>query len=222
MSDESQNQKLPGIDEGLASDESILKAHARICREPIHASPVFFFTCMALITILVFGWFYHRRYMGENDPQIYMHERTDIALYRDWVDRPRGPIEYDYFAIGQELYTKMACVGCHMAEGEGKAGEFPPLASSQWVTNEDHTLPTKILLAGLVGPVTVKGAEYNGNMAPYGPALKDHEIAGLVTYIRQSWGNEASEVTLEQVAEVRAEIGTRAQWTADELTSYFE
>lgn len=215
MSDELQNRNLPGIDQGLASDESIVKTHARIRREPSTAYPVLFFTCTAVITVLIFSWFYARRYMGENNS--YLHERTDIALYTDWQDRPRGPIVYDYFAIGEELYTKMACVGCHQVDGNGLPGQFPPLVGSEYVVTEDHTMPTKILLAGLVGPITVKGNEYNGNMAAYGPGLKDHEIAGLVTYIRKNWGNEASEVTLDQVAAVRAEIGDRAPFTAEEL-----
>ncbi len=88
---------------------------------------------------------------------------------------------------------------------------------SEYVVTEDHTMPTKILLAGLVGPITVKGNEYNGNMAAYGLGLKDHEIAGLVTYIRKNWGNEASEVNADQVAAVRAEIGDRGPYTAEEL-----
>lgn len=215
MSDELQNRNLPGIDRGLASDESIVKTHARIRREPSTAYPVLFFTCTAVIAVLIFSWFYARRYMGENNS--YLHERSDIALYTDWQNRPRGPVVYDYYAIGESLYTKMACVGCHQADGNGLPGQFPPLVGSEYVVSEDPTMPTKILLTGLVGPITVKGNEYNGNMAAYGPGLKDHEIAGLVTYIRKNWGNEASEVTADQVAAVRAEIGDRGPWTAEEL-----
>ncbi len=215
MSDELQNRNLPGIDQGLASDESIVKTHARIRREPSTAYPVLFFTCTAVITVLIFSWFYARRYMGENNS--YLHERSDVALYTDWQARPRGPVVYDYYAIGESLYTKMACVGCHQADGNGLPGQFPPLVGSEYVVSDDHTLPTKILLAGLVGPITVNGNEYNGNMAAYGPGLKDHEIAGLVTYIRKTWGNEASEVTADQVATVRAEVGDRGPYTAEEL-----
>lgn len=222
MSDELQDRNLPRLDEGQASDESIVKTHARIRREPSNASPVLFFTCLALIAVLTFSWFYLRRYMGEYDSQMYVHERTEIALYKEWQDRPRGPVVYDYYAIGESLYTKMACVGCHQANGQGLPGQFPPLAGSEYVVTEDPALPTTILLSGLVGPVTVMGAEYNGNMAAYGPGLKDHEIAGLVTYIRKNWSNGASEVTLEDVAKIRSEIGDRPQWTADELKSYLE
>lgn len=223
MSDESQQHDFPGVNGGLASDESILKTHARIGREPfIAASPVLFLTCATLIVVLVFAWFYQRRYMGEKSPQMYLHERTDIALFNDWLERPRGPIVYDYYAIGESLYTKMACVGCHQPNGEGKPGEFPPLAGSKYVTIEDSTLTTKIVLAGLVGPVIVKGSEYNGNMVAYGPALKDHEIAGLVTFIRKNWGNEGSEVTKDDVAAVRADIGSRDPWVSDDLKSYFD
>ena len=223
MSDESEHHNFPGIDEGLASDESLVKTHARIRREPFFtASPVLFFSAIALIVALVFAWFYERRYMGSDDPQMYLHDRTDIALYGDWLERPRGPIVYDYYAIGESLYTKMACVGCHQANGEGDpAGLNPPLAGSEYVIHEEASLPTKILLAGLVGPITVKGKDYNGVMAAFGAGLKDHEVAGLVTFIRQNWGNEASGITEEEVAAIRAEIGSRASYTADELKDYF-
>jgi mono/diheme cytochrome c family protein len=222
MSDELQNHTISGVDEGLASDESILKTHTRIRREPFFvASPVLFTTAFALIIVFIFGWFYQRRYMGEQNPQMYLHERTDIALYNDWLERPRGPIVYDYYAIGEKLYTTMACVGCHQANGEGLPGQFPPLAGSEYVKIEDSTLTTKVLLSGLVGPVTVKGSEYNGNMAAYG-GLRDYEIAGIVTFIRKNWGNESSEVTKDDVAGVRNEIGSRDPWTAEELNSYFQ
>ncbi len=222
MSDESQQHNLPGVDEGKASDESIVKTHARIRREPSNGSPVLFFTSLALITVLVFSWFYLRRYMGEKEPQMYLHEREDIALYRDWQDRPRGPIVYDYYAIGEKLYTQMACVGCHQANGEGLAGQFPALAGAKYVTHEDPALPTKVILAGLTGPVTVKGNEFNGVMVAFGAGMTDVQVAGIVTYIRKNWGNETSEVTNDQVAAIRAEIGTRAPYTAAELKSYFE
>lgn len=222
MSDELQNHTISGVDEGLASDESILKTHTRIRREPFFvASPVLFTTAFALIIVFIFGWFYQRRYMGEQNPQMYLHERTDIALYNDWLERPRGPIVYDYYAIGEKLYTTMACVGCHQANGEGLPGQFPPLAGSEYVKIEDSTLTTKVLLSGLVGPVTVNGSEYNGNMAAYG-GLRDYEIAGIVTFIRKNWGNESSEVTKDDVAGVRNEIGSRDPWTAEELNSYFQ
>ena len=64
MSEDSQIKNLPGIYEGQSSDESIVKTHARIRREPANASPVLFFTSMALIAVLIFGWFYFRRYLG--------------------------------------------------------------------------------------------------------------------------------------------------------------
>ncbi len=224
MIDESQHDNIPELDEGQASDESLVKTHQRIRREPFFSdSPVLFFSAIALMVALIFAWFYERRYMGNDDPQMYLHDRAYIALYQEWQDRPMGPVEYDYFAIGENQYTKMACVGCHQADGEGDpAGLNPPLAGSEYVIHEDASLSVKILLAGLVGPVTVKGKEYNGVMAAFGASMKDHELAGLLTYIRQSWGNEASEVTLEEVAAVRAEIGSRAPWTASELQSYFD
>jgi mono/diheme cytochrome c family protein len=76
----------------------------------------------------------------------------------------------------------------------------------------------RIPLAGLAGPVEVKGQQWNLAMPAMGAALPDDDLAAVLTYIRQSWGNKASAITPEQVKAVRAAVGTRTQpWTADQL-----
>jgi len=220
MADHQNSEDMPSIDAGKASDESIVKTHARLRREPNPGSPVAFFTVLALIIVFVFSWFYVRRYMGEYDAQGYLAEREQVALHQAYLERPKGPVIIDYYAEGQKAYA--TCAACHQPNGEGLlASSFPPLAGSEYVTLEDASLPIKIVIAGVGGPLTVKGVDYNGIMPPLG-ALDDRTIAGIVTYVRATWGNEASEVTQEQVAAVRAEIGSRAPYTADELKSYFE
>jgi len=222
MADQDYTEDMPSVDAGRASDESIVKTHARLRGEPNPGSPVAFFTVVALIVVLVFSWFYLRRYMGEYDAQGYLAEREMVALHEAYLNRPKGPVIIDYYAEGMAAFNgAAACAGCHQPNGEGLPGQFPPLAGSEYVTGDDPSLPIKIILAGLAGPITVKGSEYNGAMLPFS-ALDDRTIAGVVTYIRGTWGNEASAVTAEDVAVVRAEIGNRSQYTADELKSHFE
>lgn len=219
MADHQHSEDMPSIDAGKASDESIVKTHARLRREKTPGSPVAFFTVMALIVVFVFSWFYLRRYMGEYESQGYLTEREQIVLHKAYQNRPREAVVIDYYAEGASLYSN--CIACHQQNGQGLPGAFPPLAESEYVISEDPALPIKILLAGVNGPMTVKGVDYNGAMPAFG-ALGDRAVAGLVTYIRQTWGNEGSGVTEEQVAAIREEIGSRGPYTADELKSYFE
>lgn len=218
MQDDQDQPHLPGVDASKATDESLLRVHAQIRRQRVEGSPVAFFTVAALIIVFVFGWFYVRRYFAELDSSSVLHKREDIAAMQAWADRPKepaGPRVVD----GAKLYAQQ-CVACHQASGEGLAGAFPPLTGSEWVTGQPE-LPIKVLLAGLGGEIQVKGATYNGAMPAFGPVFDDAEIAAVVTHIRTNWGNEASEVTAEQVAEIRGEIGTRGTWTADELSEHF-
>lgn len=211
MNDEPRNsQSIPGVDAGKASDESIVRAHARIRRQPVAASPVAFFTSVALIIVFVFGWFYARRYFLDS----YFHDREQVALHKAFLESggaEAAPVAVD----GAKLFAQQ-CQACHGATGQGVPGAFPPLAGSEWVTGEAE-LPIRIALAGLSGQVTVKGQTFNGVMPGFGPVWNDAEIAAVVTYVRASWDNGAGAVTPEEVAAVRAAIGTRGPWTAAEL-----
>jgi len=97
------------------------------------------------------------------------------------------------------------------------AGVFPPLAGSEWVTGKAE-VPIAIVLHGIQGEITVKGAKYNGVMTAWAAMFSDQEVANVVTYIRSQWGNKASAVTAAQVTAVRAATKARkTQWTAAEL-----
>jgi mono/diheme cytochrome c family protein len=119
---------------------------------------------------------------------------------------------------GGEGTYKTVCASCHQADGKGMTGAFPPLAGSSWV-NQDAETPIRIVLKGLGGPIDVNGQAFNSVMPP--PAgLDDKKIAEVLTFVRSSFGNQASAVTEEQVAKVRAEIASRStQWTAAELSA---
>lgn len=103
-------------------------------------------------------------------------------------------------AAGGRLY-KTYCVGCHQAEGQGIQGTFPPLAKSDYLMT-DKSRAIAAVLNGLTGPVEVNGQRYNGVMPPMGH-LKDDEIADILSYVRQSWGNEGEAVSAADVAAQR-------------------
>jgi mono/diheme cytochrome c family protein len=120
---------------------------------------------------------------------------------------------------GAEVYA--TCAACHMANGQGLVGAFPPLAGSDWVTGRAD-VPIALVLHGMQGPVPVKGVTYNAIMTPWGELFTDEEIANVVTYIRTNWGNAASAVTAADVAKVRAATkGRRAPFTAEEVRKQF-
>jgi mono/diheme cytochrome c family protein len=110
---------------------------------------------------------------------------------------------------GQEVYGR--CIACHQQNGAGVPGAFPPLAGSEWITGP-VARPIAIVLHGLQGELTVKGTTYNGMMLAYGTgvAMTDEEIAAVLTYVRSSFGNSASAVTVEEVAKVRASTAGRS------------
>jgi mono/diheme cytochrome c family protein len=108
------------------------------------------------------------------------------------------------------------CATCHQAEGQGMPGAFPPLAGSEWIAGNPE-VPIRIVLAGLQGPIEVKGATFNTLMPPP-QGMTDEQIAEAITYARTHFGNTASKVDVEQVKQVRAALaGRAAPFTADEL-----
>jgi mono/diheme cytochrome c family protein len=115
------------------------------------------------------------------------------------------------------------CGGCHQGNGGGLPGQFPPLAKSEYVVGGTERL-IRIVQHGLVGPVTVNGQGYNtpGGMQPFGAAMSSQDLANVLTFVRNSWGNEATMVTKEMVQKVRDEEKRASQWTAAELEPFAE
>ncbi|MEX0321655.1 MAG: PVC-type heme-binding CxxCH protein [Puniceicoccaceae bacterium] len=111
------------------------------------------------------------------------------------------------FQLGKEVYNRPAhCATCHQPDGNGlPAANFPPLAGTRWVNEDDERL-IKISLKGMLGPITVGGKEYNGAMTPFEALLTDEEIAAVLTYVKNAFGNSSGTVEPEMVAKVRAEM----------------
>ena len=119
-------------------------------------------------------------------------------------------------AHGKAVYESV-CALCHNTDGMGKPGQAPPFAGSEWALGSPARM-IRIPLAGLSGVVKVKDQDWNLSMPAMGAALPDEDLAAVLTYIRQNWGNKASDITPEQVKAVRAEVGNRTQpFTVEQL-----
>lgn len=125
-----------------------------------------------------------------------------IAKVNEMTPPAGAEIDPAIMAKGQASF--ILCAACHGQNGEGgPAG--PPLAESEWVNGPVSNL-IRIQLRGLMGPITVKGEEYNMVMAPM--AFQDDEtIAAVLTYVRNHFGNEAPPVLPAQVEALRGEVG---------------
>ncbi len=182
------------------------KAEPRDGHEPV---PIWLTTFYA--AVIFWGGYYLASYNGGFDPTVYDEQRPAAGAVTE--EKKADPI-----ALGKRSFTSN-CAGCHQQSGKGVPGQFPPLAESEWVTGEPAIL-TRILLHGLQGPIEVKGEKYNGNMPAFGERLDDEQLAYLLTYIRQDWGNQASPLSKEFIAKVRENEQSRKQpWTVSELES---
>ncbi len=108
-------------------------------------------------------------------------------------------------AAGKALYQG-TCSVCHQPDGKGLPNVFPPLAKSDFLM-ADAERSIGVVLNGLSGPVEVNGAKFDSVMPPM-RQLNDDEVANILTFVRNSFGNEGAAITREQVAKVRA--GTEA------------
>ena len=94
---------------------------------------------------------------------------------------------------------------CHQANGKGLDPAFPSLAGSPWVTEDSERL-IKLTLYGLTGPLEVNGKKYDGQvpMTPFGGMLNDNDVAAVLTFVRNSFGNNAAPIPAADVQKVRA------------------
>ena len=108
---------------------------------------------------------------------------------------------------GKAIYEREGfCATCHQVDGKGlESSGFPPLAGTKWALGNEERL-IKLALKGLMGPIEVLGKTYPGQvpMTPYAGMLNDAELAAVLTYVRNAFGNKASVITPDKVKEVRA------------------
>ena len=130
-----------------------------------------------------------------------MEKRKSLSHIRT-PDKIKDRIELESNELGQNLYNKH-CVSCHQIDGQGASGRFPSL-SSEWVNGDKKEL-IKIILQGIEGDIEVNGEIYNGIMPQYS-FLTDDQIADLLTYIRKSFGNNSSSISMDEVEMIRKSI----------------
>ncbi|GGI91294.1 dehydrogenase [Polymorphobacter multimanifer] len=132
-----------------------------------------------------------------------------------WPGRPAPPAlaarseqEERLYLAGKALYAEQ-CAGCHQMQGQGAPNVAVALAGSKRVVDAGH-IPVRILTNGYEGKI--------GLMPPLGAAMSDEELAALLTYTRQSWGNTGSPIPPAAVKEWRLAFAHREMpWTAEEL-----
>jgi mono/diheme cytochrome c family protein len=116
---------------------------------------------------------------------------------------------------GAAAYAKGACIACHQPTGMGLPPVFPPLAGSEWVA-KSTSIAIRNILHGMQGPITVKGVPYN-SMMPAVTTLSEKEIADVVTFVSNSWGNTGPTVTEDEVKAIKKKYADRkTPWTAAE------
>lgn len=127
--------------------------------------------------------------------------------------------EKELYVKGKEIYIREGyCATCHQEDGAGlSASGFPPLRGTNWVIGSEERL-IKLTLNGLMGPMEVQGVNYAGQvpMTPFKALLNDEELAAVLTYVRNSFGNEAKPVLPETVRLVRDETKARTGFYSPE------
>lgn len=101
-------------------------------------------------------------------------------------------------ARGKVVYEEL-CITCHMAEGNGIPSVFPPLAGSDYLM-KNRKAAIRAVKFGQEGEITVNGTTYNNVMAPQG--LNDAQVADVMNYILNTWGNKGEIVTVREVEKV--------------------
>ena len=129
-------------------------------------------------------------------------ERTDLGDMRTVADlRPTAQAAAPGAAVDGGTIFAANCAACHQANGQGLPGVFPPLAGSEWVVGDPQVL-ANILLHGVSGKIEVAGQSFDG-MMPAFAQLSDAEIAGVLTHIRSTWGNQAEAISADFIASER-------------------
>lgn len=138
-------------------------------------------------------------YSGKLTDEIYVSEGSNIRQIKE-PEQVIVPAKNKAERIerGQIIYTNN-CVACHQAKGEGIEKAFPPLAGSDYVKN--HNKAISAVINGLEGPIQVNGKVFNGVMPAL--ALTDEDVANVLTYVYNSWGNSGDEIVPGEVSSIR-------------------
>lgn len=143
-----------------------------------------------IVSFIAFACLFGCKSEKSNDNITYASlEENSIALVPEIQDSQS-------FKRGKVVYLDF-CITCHLADGKGITGTFPPLDKSNWLS-EKRQESIRAVKYGLQGPIEVNGEKYNMAMAPLG--LSDQEVADVMNYVMNSWSNSSKKpVSLEEV-----------------------
>jgi mono/diheme cytochrome c family protein len=201
-------------------DVEIVDEHVRLNK--IKHEPTKGFLQAPLIFVFVFGCliFVCSIQLAHTTNDFQLHPPKEIV---ELTPEEKEALRLERKISSGEKVFAVRCASCHQANGLGIAGQYPPLDGSNWVTS-DSGIITNIILKGLKGEIVVKGETYGTsaavNMAAV--AISDREIANVVTYVRQAWGNNAEEIFEDEVASIRSDSAEQQdQWTGDQIISMY-
>lgn len=140
-------------------------------------------------------------FSGKQKDMVYLPEGSAIQSIEDVAKEKEIPerTQNERMTLGENLY-ELNCAACHQQNGEGIPNVFPPLANSDYLmAREDKGVG--IVLHGLSGKIVVNGVTYDGVMPQM--LLSDDDVASILTYVRNSWGNKGDLVNASDVKEVR-------------------
>lgn len=147
-------------------------------------------------------------YSGKIRDEVYLPEGTGIKV-TEMPGRAAPPARTKEEQIARgELVFKTNCMACHQSTGEGIPSAFPPLAQSDFL-NADKIRAIETVTGGKRGKLTVNGQEFNGVMPAW--TLNDEDIANVLTFIYNSWGNSGKQVSPEEVKQHHAKKGDSAE-----------
>ncbi|MFT5528046.1 MAG: mono/diheme cytochrome c family protein/lysophospholipase L1-like esterase/glucose, partial [Pirellulaceae bacterium] len=131
--------------------------------------------------------------------------------------------DQEAYKLGAEVFKRHShCMTCHQPHGKGMGTVYPSLVGSPWVTGSEDRL-VKMALHGLWGKITVNGRTYDPArgvppMTAFGQMLNDKELAAVLTFVRNTWDNQASPISAETVKKIRsANLDRTIFWKPDEL-----
>ena len=203
-----------GMDYGEQSD--VQQVHAAVQREKreprVGAEPLSIWLIAVYGLAIFFGGAYLGRYSGNFSGDA-LDPYGGEAQTMKKVGGPQGAQQATELSPrdrGKKIFAAN-CQTCHQANGQGVAGQYPPLAGSEFTIGGSRR-PAMIVLKGLQGPVKVKGQQYGtAVMQPWDKTLTDQKIADVLTYERSEWGNNASPVTAEQISALRKELASHPE-----------
>jgi mono/diheme cytochrome c family protein len=166
--------------------------------------PVWIFVVM--LSLLYLGFVYFDHNSGWFNPKVYGPYTSAEQL--DAYTPKSGAAAL--LSHGKSVF-EMYCGSCHGTDGMGKPNQAPPLAGSEWVNTKGFERLAEIPLEGLNGSFQVEGKDWGLNMAPMGAGLSNADLAAVLTYIRGTWGNKASDVSEDDIKVIRAKIGAHPQ-----------